>query len=211
MTLNLLSSSSVLSPTFPSFSAPSPLGEGVASPFSVLPRTSSSFQNYDDRDKKNQNLSLKSQKLSFSRFRVSLSLSLSLSSACVCSSSSSSLSRFVVFGDFAAILEGEKGLVFRVYKSVDFFLIRRRTFLVLHTSFIGYTTESVKTHSLKILSSLSLSLDISLTMQNHREIRRWTLCSRLFLFRLASSPRRRLFWRWTRPPPPWPWPSSPPA
>ena len=81
------------------------------------------------------------------------------------------------------------------------------------TSFIGYTTESVKIHSLKfsLSFSLSLSLEIFLSRCKIIEIRRWTLCSRLFLFRLASSPRRRLFWRWTRPPPPWPWPSSPPA
>ena len=46
---------------------------------------------------------------------LSLLLSLSLPS-----SSSSSLSRFVVIS--AAIFRGRKGLVFRVYKIVDFFL-----------------------------------------------------------------------------------------
>ena len=71
-----------------------------------------------------------------------------------------------------------------------------------------------KTHSLlfSLSFSLSLSLEIFLSQSvKSYEIRRWTLCSRLLLFRLSSSPRRRLFWRWTRPPPPWPWPSSPPA
>jgi len=69
-------------------------------------------------------------------------------------------------------------------------------------------------HTLSYSLSYSLSLSLSRYFSHNAkscEIRRWTLCSRLFLFRLASSPRRRLFWRWTRPPPPWPWPSSPPA
>ena len=112
--------------------------------------------------------------------------------------------RFVVIS--AAIFRGRQGRVFRVYKSVDFFYEGERC---VQTSFIGYTTESVK-HTL--LNSLSLSLEIFLSRSaKSYEIRRWTLCSRLLLFRLSSSPRRRLFWRWTRPPPPWPWPSSPPA
>lgn len=74
----------------------------------------------------------------------------------------------------------------------------------------AFRSHKIERKNLSLILSLSLSRDFSHDAKSC-EIRRWTLCSRLFLFRLASSPRRRLFWRWTRPPPPWPWPSSPPA
>ena len=84
----------------------------------------------------------------------------------------------------AAIFRGRQGRVFRVYKSVDFFYEGERC---VQTSFIGYTTSRAsKTHSLlfSLLFSLSLSRDISLTMQNHRKLEDGPFVAGFFSFGL---------------------------
>ena len=69
-----------------------------------------------------------------------------------------------------------------MYKNV--FLNTKENFFGTSASFIGYTTRASK-HTLLDLPSLSLS--IFLSRCKIREIRRWTLCSRLFGLHLAAA------------------------